>query len=141
MFLLTKKMAVSTGLALAMSFTSPAFAGCSWGDGGGYVYVRASCTQERRVNPQNICQIKKDYSVKTKNVAFYSSVIYDNAKNDRYPASQFFDEMKIQHDITKNGAVSSCFSSRGKAEDARRKSAADDKRLGFILKDVYMRDS
>ena len=110
----------------------------------GYVFVTATCTQDRVYSVNNVCQTSRDTSVPTKAIMFVSNVIHDDGGNRRYPGGQFFDEMQIQHDLTMNGEVSFCFNDYDEAVDKMRERIADWKRLfkgKAEIKRVYMDNS
>lgn len=119
-----------------------AYAGCGPGyvNQTGYIYVYKSCLQEELYSgkPENSCQVAKGEKAKT--VLFYSNVIFDDGANNRYPASQYFDEIQIQHNLTLNGEISYCYPTRDEALDAKRKEMADWKRgsSSVIFKRVHM---
>lgn len=138
-------------LILAISICSPflaiqeAIADCGRTSGGsGYMYVWASCLQEAisHRQPKNICEAAEGDELYE--VWFYSSVIYDEVNNSRYPAGQFFDEIQIQHNLTMNGKASACYPTRDAATDNKRNGMANSKRSGgapVVFKTVYLDDS
>lgn len=134
--------------ALAMTTISTglqAHADCGSASTSGYVYVHTTCTQDPVNNVRNICQTQRgDADAERKAVLIISNVIYDDASNRRYPTSQFFDELKIQHDVTLNGKVSPCYADYDEAVDQMRSQIARWKRRfkdTAMIKQVYMDNS
>ena len=99
--------------ALALGVAAPAYATCGYDDGGGYVYVIASCVQDRVSSPANICQVEDGEDVSI--VLFVSNIIHDAGRNDVYPESLFYDALQNRYDVTENGRASICYDSRREA--------------------------
>lgn len=105
---------------------APASAACV--DDSGYLYMRHSCVQERvSWSPQNICEVSET-ARGTQTIVITSNVIFDDARNRRYPGQIFFDEMKIRLKLSANGRESHCFRTRGEAEDDLRRYLAGQRR-------------
>ncbi len=134
-----KYILLVVGLMLGFQ-SSTALAGCSYGETG-YLYVWASCTQKLSSSPKNICQVSRDTKKKIKNIAFYSNVIVDEGGNGRYPGSQFFKKVQIQHNVSKNGSESHCYKTRAEAEDSLDEYLAHRKRSGYKLVKVHLRNN
>jgi len=125
--------------ALVLGFqSSSAIAACGYGEIG-YLYVMASCIQDDRSNPENVCEVPEGTEIRT--VAFFSNVIADDGSNDRYPHSHFFNRLKVQENVTLSGSDSFCYETRAKAEDALddqlgRYSGREYKRVQVHLRDT-----
>ena len=129
---------VAMTLAALFVIATGAYGGCDEKNRSGYIYVYASCTQDRVTSPENICEVSRDV-IKIKNVLFISEVVHD-ANDGRFPSNRFFDETQIQHNISMNGSDSFCYETRSEAEDNRRAQIADYKREDYVIRRVNMRD-
>ncbi|MFC6198148.1 hypothetical protein [Ponticaulis profundi] len=134
-----KKVTTSLiGLALTALMAVPAAQAAGCMRYSGYVYITASCVSSSHPNPDNVCLREKDEPQEV--FRFVSNVIYDDASNSRFPAKSFFDELQIQHNVTKNGSASFCYESYDEAEDARRKDLAGYRRNDWQIRTVHLRD-
>lgn len=111
---------VTAALGLVAAGTATASAACDYP--GGYMYTYFTCVggshpcDDGRFSDQH-------------HVMVVSNIFYDDARNDDYPSSVFFDEIQIQAGITMNGRESLCYASPDEAARAQREHIADYMRM------------
>jgi len=121
--------------ATMMTVPASARAGCD----DSYMYMWASCTQDRMQRPEwgNDCEIDVDDEDGVRNVLFISNVFNDRDDGVR-AGSVFFDRIESQHRVSMNGEESRCYSDFDEAVADRQEMVADRSRSDWLIRRVLM---